>query len=783
MIAMTLVYLVAAWLAGMLAASQSSSPPGFWLAMVGACILAAVLLRSSRRDRLILACLTLFALGAARFSFTQRPLPANHIGRYAGSGWLTLTGTLTAPPDPRDTHMNLRVAARQIARGDIRETVTGTVLVQAPLGRAYRYGDQLTVEGSLLLPPEFDDFSYRDYLARRGIYAVLSASAVEVVGHGEGKPWLAAIYSLRERASGVIRRLLPSPQAPLLNGILLGDESGIPADVREAFNRTGASHVIAISGANIAILLRALMGLLEPLVGRKRSVWLASGLIFTYAALVGGDPGVVRAAIMGTLALAAARSGRKVYGLTTLAFTVWLMSLHNPNVLWDVGFQLSVAATAGLVFFTDDLTRLLARVLGRLFPAPAAARLLGWLSEPLVVSVAAQIATTPLILYVFGRLSIASLLTNLFIVSLQPYIMITGWIALVTGLLAPGAGEVLAWGVWLPLTYMLRVIEALAGFSWASAEVRLSAEAVRLIYVALMAAGLSRMMHPEDRHALRAKVQRMLPASSAASAGVVIALLVWTMALRQPDGRLHLWFLDVGDSSAVLIETPRGAQILVDTGRSPARLQSALGRALPFADRGLDGLILMRADPSASGALAALFDRYTVGAVWLACAPGAAADQLAAVLDSAADRPAPTWLQRGQIIAVDDGVQIETVLLPSAESGALRVTYGDASFFLAFGFAAPEETALLASGYAPRSTVLQLAGGGHQLANTRRFLAAVQPQIAVAAVAAGNRLGLPHPAVIERLAQQSQARVYRTDIQGTLEFVTDGATVEVRPSR
>lgn len=776
---MTLVYLVVAWVAGVLVASRAAGSVSLWLAIAGASALAGVLLRASRRDRRALACLCLFALGAARLDLAQRPLAADHIARRIGDGRLVISGLVDSLPDPRATYVNLRVSVDSARQGATAEPASGRVLVQAPLSGRYRYGDRVQITGALTLPPAYDDFSYRDYLARRGIHALLRAESVEVVGRG-GRPWLRAIYALRERSAAIIEEVLPSPQAPVLAGILLGDESGIPKDVREAFNRTGASHVIAISGANIAVLLRALMGLLTPLAGKDRAALLASVGVAVYAVLVGGDPGVLRAVFMGVLALVASRTGRRAHGLTSLAFAVWVLSAYDPEVLWDIGFQLSVAATLGLVLFTDDLTALFGRVLGRVFPAATAQRLLGWLSEPLVVSVAAQIATTPLIVYAFGRLSIASLLTNLLIVPVQPYIMIAGWLALVAGHASIALGEVLAWGVWLPLTYMLRVIETLARFSWSSAEVRLSAGAVWLIYVGLLLWGVSRTMHPGDRAALWAKVRAAIPAYAAGGAGLIVALLVWQAALRQPDGRLHVWFLDVGDGSAALIETPRGAQVLIGSGKSPVRLQAALGRVMPFQDRSLDAVILTRDDDDENAALAALFDRYSTRALLFA-APAGTRDDLAGLLDRAA--AALVRLQPGHVLATDDGVRIEALMPGAAKAAAVRVTYGEASFLFWADFGAPEEIALLETGYYPRSTVFQLSGSGSDRANTARFLAAVSPEIGVVAVDTGSPTGLPHPTVIERLGQIGTQRVYRTDRDGTVEMISDGVTLEVRAGR
>lgn len=774
---MTLVYLVAAWLGGIVLAAWTATSPGVWLALAVVSVGAALAFRASRRDRLTLACLCFLALGATRYSFTQRPLVDDHVARHAGRGWATLVGVVDAPPDVRDSYINLRVRAERIGPATASEVVSGCVLVQVPRATTFHYGDRVLVSGSLLIPPDYDDFSYRDYLARRGIHALLPAESVEVIGGDAGSSWLGAIYSLRERSIAAIGRMLPSPQAPLLTGILLGDESGIPADVREAFNRTGAAHVLAISGANIAILLRVLMGLLLPFAGRRHALWLSSALVVGYVVLVGGDPAVVRAAIMGLLALVALQTGRRAHGLTSLAFAVWLMSLQSPTVLWDIGFQLSVAATAGLILFTDDFTRLLNRGLQCIFPAATAARLVGWLTEPLVVSLAAQIATTPLILFYFGRLSVASLLANLLIVSIQPYIMILGWIALGAGLVWLPVGEVLAWIVWLPLTYMLWVVEALARFSWASVPARLPGSLAWVFYTVLLVYALIRVMHRDDRRALAQKLRRSVPGTMPAAAGAVIALLLGLMTLRQPDGRLHVWFLDVGEGASVLIETPRGAQFLVDGGESSTRLQAALGRALPFYDRALDAVILTKPDADAVSALSAVFARYSTEMILLAASvePDPFAGEVA-------EDARVVQLQSGHVLRTDDGVEIESIV-SGADAAALRVTYGDASFLLGFGLTSRDELRLLESGWHPRSVVLQVPGGGSQRANVPAFLTTVQPQVAVVPVAAGNRAGLPHPAVLEWLDQAGQLRLYRTDRDGTIEVITDGVTLEVRTAR
>lgn len=789
---MTLVYLVAAWVTGLFLARYASSPVGAWLAVAAGCVLLAYLVRQHRPWRLSLICAALFALGAGRYAWAARPLPADHVAHFVDSGYVTLTGFVAREPDVRDKFTNLYVQAESLYQDDQSEPAQGRVLVQAPRYGSYAYGDRVTASGPLLTPPEFDDFSYRDYLARRGIHAMMPNAEVRVLAHHQGRPWYAAMYALKARAQRTIDRLLPSPQAPLLDGILLGMESSIPEDVREAFNRTGTSHVIAISGANIIIVIRVLMGLLKPSLGEKRAGGMTMVGIVFYTILVGADPAVVRAAIMGGMTLLARQWGRRAHGLTLLAFAIWLMTLWNPLTLWDIGFQLSVAATAGLVLFGDSFTQGLERALEHGFAPRTARRITRWLAEPLVVSLAAQITTTPLILVYFGRLSAISLLANLLIVPAQAYIMTLGWLAVMVGMVWPLIGEPLAWIVWIPLTYTLEIVRQLGSLDWASMNVDLPPSYAWGVYAVLFGVALVLLQHPDDRAALFQSLRRRVTIYLVIVCGVVLAVLVWATALTQPDGKLHVWFLDVGDGNAVLIQTPQGVQILIDGGPNPTRLRRGVGKVLPFWDRTLDMLIITQPKSSAIDALPALLDRYEIQSV---LTNGQTTDR-----DSyqALDR---IWRARGtSVVAVsagyrlvsDDNITLE-VLHPQGPPGAnadvedtglvLRISYGDTSFLITTDLSARAEETMLSAGWYVGSTVLLLPAHGNPTANSAVFLRAAQPQVTVVTVGAGNRSGLPAPETINRLREATSGPLYRTDQHGTVEMVTDGHTLWVSTER
>jgi competence protein ComEC len=160
-------------------------------------------------------------------------------------------GIVVGEPDTRDAYTNLRVEAdRLIIADQPTRTVKGLVLVQAPPFTDYRYGDRVRAEGKLQTPTSTSDFDYREYLARQDVYSLMSRPRVSVLVRGQGFAPLAWLYSFKARAKNVIAQTLrvPEPQASLLTGILLGDDSGIPKSVQDAFRTTGTSHIIAISG-------------------------------------------------------------------------------------------------------------------------------------------------------------------------------------------------------------------------------------------------------------------------------------------------------------------------------------------------------------------------------------------------------------------------------------------------------------------------------------------------------------------------------------------------------
>jgi competence protein ComEC len=738
---------------------------------------------------------TLFALlGALRLLIAVPTVDAGHVAYYNDTPAVLLEGVVVGEPDVRDRAVNLRVAARRLQVDGTWRDVRGTVLVQTRRYPVYAYGDVIRARGDLETPPVFEEFSYRDYLARQGVYSLMRRPQVERLDGGQGNPLFAAILRLKWRARATIAAIFPEPEASLLTGILLGVERGIPADVMEAFARTNTTHVIAISGFNITILAGLFAAIGGRLLGRQRATPVVLAGIALYTVLVGAGAAVVRAALMGGLYVVAVHYGRQAHALISMAVAAMLMSLLNPWVLWDVGFQLSFAATLGLILLTPPLQRAFERGLTQVLDAERARQAVRLLNDALIVTLAAQLATWPIMIYYFRQISGVGLLANLLILPAQPAVMILGGLATLAGLVWLPLGHLLAWVAWPFPWYTIRVVEQMARLPYAAIELPRVSAAWAWGYYGILGGALwvARQDPAERRRLWHALTERL--STKAALAGLsLVAMLVWTAAFSMPDGRLRVTFLDVGQGDAVLIETPGGRQVLVDGGPSPSALVDGVGRRLPFWDRSLDLVILTHPDEDHVGGLIPIVERYQVAR---ALEPGIPQRSGAYLgwLELLAEKDVPTFQARtGLRISLGDGVWLRVLNPPQPlvrDTGAddnnngvvLRLEYGQVAFLLTADIEAATETRLVAEGQPLQAQVLKVAHHGSDTSTTPAFLAAVAPWVAVVSVGADNRFGHPGEAVLARLAE-ANIPVYRTDQHGDIEFVTDGRRLWVRTGR
>ncbi len=780
-----LLWLSLAFLAGILAGESLGWPMPVWLWLGGAVLAVAVVSRRvlirKRRPRGLLSLPSLplpvwvlflaMLAGGARFRAAQPEMSPGFIGWYSDTRQrLTIVGVVVDPPDVRDTYVNLRVQVERLRPADtvLHNAVDGLLLARLPPGDPWRYGDRVVLTGELETPPEDDQFSYREYLARQGVYAYLPKGRAALLEPGQGSPVLEAIFALRGRSLATVYRLFPDPEASLLAGILLGVESGIPRHVQEAFKATGTSHIIAISGFNITILA----GLFASGFGRLLGVrWgaVASVLgISAYTLLVGADAAVVRAAIMGAMGIFARQVGRQQAGLNSLAITAAVMALFDPQVLWDVGFQLSFAATLGLVLYAEPLAAWFIQAASRHIPEARAERLAGPVGEYLLFTLAAQLTTLPVTIYHFRRLSLSALVANPAILPVQPLVMILSGLAVIAGLVYVPAGRVLAGLAWPFVAYTIRVVEA---FAELRGGVLVLGQAGLLVVVGFYGLLLGWTFAGER---LRACFGSWSPAAPLAGLAAV-TVLTWRAALQAPDGRLHLVVLDVGSGEAILLHTPTGRNLLIGGGPRATLLSDALGRRLPMGGRELDWLVVAAPFEEQVGALVGTLERFPPRRVLWAGARGVS--RSARLLNEAlteANIPVNDS-EVGQRLELGAGATLE-VLAEGHRGAVLLLVWERFRALLPVGLDFETLDGLEHGEAIGQVSVLMLAEGGYAPLNPPAWIGALRPRLAVLSVAADDYAGLPSEETLDALAGYS---LLRTDRNGWVEISTDGARMWV----
>ena len=606
-----------------------------------------------------------------------------------------------------------------------------------------------------------------------------------------------SLEGLRRAAADALTVTLPEPEAGLAAGILIGLRDRVDRDVAAAFTTAGVSHVVAISGWNIAIVAAAIAAVAGGL-GRRRRALVTVVAITAYIAFAGASPSVLRAGAMAGVVLLARETGRAGYASAALGWAVVVLLLVDPGLVGDAGFQLSTVATAGLIAWATPLTERLNRFGGGRLPR--------WLAESLGVSLAAQAATLPIVLASFGRLAVIAPAVNLLVVPLVAPAMAAGLVALLAGIVvslgAPSAiGAILAAPAWVALRLIVSIVEASAAMPLASVTLEPPWGSVAGgLVVAAMAAGLAVRRFDRRRGHVRSRSRRApappAPARPSAAASPVTAplrraapngakttvaatrlrraatlALVTSLAVTgavvavRPSGAVRITVLDVGQGDAVLVEGADGGRLLIDGGPDPDRLLVVLDRRIPPWDRRIDAVILSHPHEDHVAGLALLLDRYRVARVF---EPGmrGPGPGYAAWLERLGRPGAPVRLG----LATGDHLAVDAIRLrvlwpdrgsvprepPDTGTGINNVSivlYGEVGgrrFLLTGDIEQDIDPIVLARGI-PRVDLLKVAHHGSKTATTAAFVAAAHPSVAIASAGADNPYGHPARSTLDRL--------------------------------
>lgn len=637
-----------------------------------------------------------------------------------------------------------------------------------------RFGDYLHVRGRLLSIHGYNNPGAVDYAAalrRQGIGARMSVAndSLTIEQSAGSHAWARGLFALRQRLTGAASAALSPADAAVLNGMVFGGYNGIPATVVKEFAATGIVHILSVSGTHVALVAGVLMWLgarcgFSPAL----SAALGAVAVVAYVIVSGLTPPVIRSIFMGCAALGALVLHRENDAFTALSAAALVMLMYEPRWLYDISFQLSFGATAGLVVLYRPLTEILSRYLPP------------WLAGPLAVTAAAQCGVLPLLAHYFATFSLVSFPANVIVVPLVEIVVVLGLLAALASLANPWLGG----GLYLLGGEVLTLVLKLTGWfaTWPGATIYLPAGnfATGTAYYAALAwnVGLRPAWMPEPM-----TVWRLHPRWCAGTLLTAAGIFLAGGMAPQP---LQVHFIDVGQGAASVLITPHNHVIMIDTGgNSGSDFDIGERVVVPYLRhigvRHIDYLFLTHGHADHAGGAPAIVAALPVDNVIIAreslSNPVARAMQIS---------PQTTFIPAytGQHILFD-GVRVTVmhseggVRQGNESSILIQVQYGRHKYLFTGDFTAQEEEQALQAHTALSSDVLAVAHHGARSSTTPAFLQAVRPDYAIIQAGYGNRFGHPHSEVLTRLEEHGVA-VLRTDQDGAVIFHDNGEIMTVK---
>jgi len=435
------------------------------LIMLGFLILALILIFILWKYKKIVIfgfCLLFLVFGMFRHQQFEMTVINNELRKLNNSNEnITIVGIIDEGPDIREKSIKLKIEVKEILKGNESFSVQGKILVSTWRYPEFKYGDKLKITGKLETPPVFEDFNYKDYLKKDGIYSVVNFPKIEVIGQSFGNPVINILLSFKNKFKDICRVFISVPQEGLLEALVFGDEENISQEWKDKFNFTGTRHITAVSGMNITIIASLILSFaLSFGLWRKQAFYLSVFILLFYILMIGAPASGVRAGIMAAIFMLAQYFGRNSSSLRAVVFAASLMLFFNPFLLsLDIGFQLSFLAILGIIYIQPTIDNFLKNIPNpKIFPV----------RSTLSTTLSAQVFTLPILIYNFGYIPLISPFTNILIVPFLAPITILIFIFSFMGMIFWGFGWVLSWPVWLCLTYILKIIDWFSKISWAS---------------------------------------------------------------------------------------------------------------------------------------------------------------------------------------------------------------------------------------------------------------------------------------------------------------------------
>ncbi|MDO8549026.1 MAG: DNA internalization-related competence protein ComEC/Rec2 [Ignavibacteria bacterium] len=689
-----------------------------------------------------------------------------------------ITGFIYEEPEIKDTLAKYVIRTSTVNY----KKINGNILLYLNISGGYEskdifsYGNEVIIKGKIEVwskpdNPGSPDFAQQN--ARKGISAYIKASTVNIqkTGNYKGAFLKKAGYSVRDSIVSVIRKSLPPQQAELLNAMLIGYKDGLDDNVREAFSKSGLSHIMAVSGANIAFLMLPLLFLFKKLPIDRRIVYgIIIILLFFFLFITGIEASVTRAVVMASVILAGKIIRRDGEVFTTIFLSGFILLIVNPMILFDIGFQLSYAATLSLILFYPGLKVL---IKGKYIPS--------FVSEVISATLAAQIGVIPITIVYFNTFSAVSLIANIMAVPVLELITIIGMLMAFAGQIWPFISVIAGYANSTLVSYILFIAGKTAQMPGASTQIGTPAIFQVLLYYMLVIFTFTSI-----------KGKKQLKHSTITILSFA-ALFLILLPARFNDTSLKIIVFSAGEGDAILIRTETGRTIVIDggePGKSPL-----IQYLLDYGTKEIDMIITTHPHDDHMKELIPLFSAFKVKS--LAFAGGIPEDLFGEIIGEAKKTKVSNIqsIKRGDRIIIGKDSNID-VIWPESEivegfskyksdntalnncSLVLKLNYGNFSMLFTGDAGEKTEEKLLDMKEDLQADVLKVGHHGSSGSSGTAFLSAISPDVAVISVGR-NYFGHPAIKAVIRI-EQTGATIYRTDLNGAVIITSDGERCTIK---
>ncbi|MXV73011.1 DNA internalization-related competence protein ComEC/Rec2 [Candidatus Poribacteria bacterium] len=793
------LYFLIPYLLGIIVGGWVSIPLLWLWFSVLLCLIGSIVTRQRRRYLCYgLLHLAVFAGGMLRLeTASHSPIPPHFYDQP-----ISFSGTTTYQPERGEAWDACYAAGELQLLSDPTQQVSAKFLIRFQKLVPLRYGRHITLTGVLRQPQGRRNpggFDYRAYLARQDVVGIIDAKGLLRIDEQGGFLLGRWIEALRIRTERVIDHIYtasgtaePSLHAQLLKGILLGKRSDLPTETLDIFRNSGTFHVLAVSGLHVGLVaMFCYFGFGCFRLPRKILCLLTILAVLIYASLVGFRPSVFRASLMAILFLFSTLIDRDADLFNLLAFAALVLLLLNPLQMWDVGFQLSFVAVAAIVYFVPKMERPLRRlweneqesvpVLNRFRNAAVK-----WLVLSYLVTLAAQIGTTPLIAYHFFRAYPLGFVVGPFAVGLVSLIVAVGMVSVCVGF------------IWLPLAKLIALLNhavisvflALIGTfgqTWGVVKLAPPTFGFFVLYIGLFL-GIAHWRYAYKQW----RVASLIGLS-------VLAIWVWDTAFHEKGKLLEVVTLDVGQGDAAFVRFPDNRMLLIDGGiqrtyydeKKQRRVDYDVGKRViePYLDfrgiRKLDMVVLTHPDIDHGGGLGYILENFEVGRVLgISDMPlNSETHQRLHTIVNANNIPY-AFPFAGEIELTPTAMlnllhpidAVSTNLLDqdkNDDSLVIKLTYYEVDVLFTGDIGKKAESRLIASGQDLRSEILKVPHHGSRTSSSAAFIDAVQPRYAIFSLGQNSLYQFPHADVVARYRARGCVQV-RTDEFGAITLRTDG---------